>query len=55
MFTGINPHVHGHKFRMSLADLTIYVVTLLYYKTGKIDYIAFFRRENALKIIKETL
>ena len=56
MFTGINPHVRGHKLRMSLSTLYyIYVVTFLYYKTGKIDYIAFCRRENALKIRKETL
>ena len=42
---------------LPLAPLTftLYVVTFLYYKTGKIDYIAFCRRENALKIRKETL
>ena len=70
MFSGIRAHVHGHKSSCTWAQtqdvtfypllchflpFTIYVVTFLYYKTGKIDYIAFYRRENALKIRKETL
>ena len=45
------PDFSRHFFTL---PFTIYVVTFLYYKTGKIDYIAFCRRENALKIIKET-
>ena len=48
MYVGTNSGRHFLPF-------TIYVVTFLYYKTGKIDYIAFCRRENALKIRKETL